>query len=223
MTYPPSLLCAWFDLSADGRDDWTDWHNAEHIPERLAIPGFLRARRSAAIQAGSTYFVMYEVRDIGVLRSPAYLARLNAPTDWTRRSLGKFRNNQRAAFRSHYRHGGEPGPALLAIRLASPLAAAQVTALERHLQTSVAGLPGIATLHFALGDEEASRPDSEEARARGDEHPGLSGLILVEGAATEPLLELASGALSASTLGRIGVSTADEGGLYQTEICWSAR
>ena len=34
-----------FDVAADAVDEHDEWHTHEHMPERLAIPGFLRGTR----------------------------------------------------------------------------------------------------------------------------------------------------------------------------------
>ena len=38
------------DLLPDAKNDFYEWHNREHIPERLGIPGFNRGRRYIAVR-----------------------------------------------------------------------------------------------------------------------------------------------------------------------------
>ena len=38
-------ILIWNDITDEGCAAFYDWHIAEHIPERVAIPGFLRGRR----------------------------------------------------------------------------------------------------------------------------------------------------------------------------------
>jgi hypothetical protein len=38
-------IAIWNGLAADGEDDFYRWHNTEHMPERVGVPGFLRGRR----------------------------------------------------------------------------------------------------------------------------------------------------------------------------------
>ena len=52
--------------------------------ERVAIPGFLSRPAVRRGRWTGRYLVVYEVTDIGVLTSPAYLERLDNPTAWTR-------------------------------------------------------------------------------------------------------------------------------------------
>ena len=39
------LLFASFDFSPAQEDEFNDWYDLEHVPERLRVPGFLNAQR----------------------------------------------------------------------------------------------------------------------------------------------------------------------------------
>src|SRR6185295_2757368 len=67
-----ALLAFSHDVTAGSEPDWTEWHDREHIPERLSIPGFLRLRRYVAVGAGPRFFYFYETESLDVLQSPAY-------------------------------------------------------------------------------------------------------------------------------------------------------
>ena len=67
------------------RTEFEHWHSHEHFPERLGIPGFLRATRWISANGGEGIFVLYELEAHGVVSSPAYLASLAAyMADWVR-------------------------------------------------------------------------------------------------------------------------------------------
>jgi len=40
-----AAVIIWNDVAPEGRDAFYAWHDKEHVPERLAIPGFLRGSR----------------------------------------------------------------------------------------------------------------------------------------------------------------------------------
>lgn len=69
--------------------EFNAWYDDEHMAERLAIPGFRSARRRVAdLPPGEgKYLATYELDSAAVLTSPAYLARLNNPTPWSKRCL----------------------------------------------------------------------------------------------------------------------------------------
>ncbi|HVL35992.1 MAG TPA: hypothetical protein VM489_10020 [Burkholderiales bacterium] len=72
-------------------EEFNAWYDEEHLPERLAIPGFRSARRWVAqVPPGAgKYLATYELDSPAVLESPAYLARFQNPTPWSRRCLGR--------------------------------------------------------------------------------------------------------------------------------------
>jgi hypothetical protein len=39
-----AVVAIWNDIVPEERANFIDWHNREHIPERVAIEGFLRGR-----------------------------------------------------------------------------------------------------------------------------------------------------------------------------------
>src|SRR4029078_13343120 len=96
------VVAIWHDLLPDATEDFYEWHNREHMPERVGIPGFRRGRRDIAVEGAPKYFNLYEAVSPEVLGGCDYLNRLNAPTDWTRRVVPSFRNVARSICRVVY-------------------------------------------------------------------------------------------------------------------------
>ncbi len=93
-------LGVWIDVPPPLREDFNAWYRHEHLPERLAVPGFLRGRRwQRAGDAGMLYFTLYETQDPDVFGCPAYLQRLDHPTEWTRRALTMMQPMMRRVYR----------------------------------------------------------------------------------------------------------------------------
>src|SRR5262245_55403461 len=111
-------LAIWNGIAPDGEDDFYRWHNTEHIPERVGVPGFLRGRRYLSTARPRDFFTLYETESAETIRSAPYLARLNDPTPWTRRVLPHFRDTFRLGCRVAASWGRGEGGALLALRLA---------------------------------------------------------------------------------------------------------
>jgi hypothetical protein len=88
-----AAVAMWWDIAPEVRAEWEDWHTSEHMPERLAIPGFLRGTRWVS---GSSYFVLYEVESLATLTGGAYLERLNNPTPWSQKMMPHHRNMVRS-------------------------------------------------------------------------------------------------------------------------------
>ena len=77
---------------------YRQWHNAEHIPERVGIPGFLLGRRYLQVDDATRFLMCYDTLGEQVLVSDAYLHALNHPTPWTRQALTWFRNPDRNVY-----------------------------------------------------------------------------------------------------------------------------
>ena len=97
MTAPAAtgLMAFWADIDPAYEPRFLEWHNCEHMPERVSVPGFVEGRRYHGIGSAPAYLMMYLTESAEVLQSDAYLARLNDPTPWTTDSLGHFRNPSR--------------------------------------------------------------------------------------------------------------------------------
>jgi hypothetical protein len=85
------ILIAAMDFSAAPEDEFHDWYDLEHIPERLRIPGFLNADRWIGVENPKISVATYDLDNVDVLKSPPYLAvgGENA-SPWTKRTA-KFR------------------------------------------------------------------------------------------------------------------------------------
>lgn len=143
-----AVLAMWWDVSAQQRPELEHWHAHEHFPERLSVPGFLRASRWTAVDDGEGFFVMYELEDHSVLASAPYAARLNAPSPWSTRMMPLHRNMVRSQCQVLESHGAVTARHALTIRL-SPMHGKQES-LQRSLgefAASVSMQPGIVGLH----------------------------------------------------------------------------
>ncbi|MCO5090355.1 DUF4286 family protein [Bosea sp. (in: a-proteobacteria)] len=89
------VLAIWNGIEAAAEADFLAWHIREHIPERVAVAGFNRGRRYIAERGRPKYFNFYEVDSTQTLVSPDYVARLNAPSAWTKRVVRHFLDTSR--------------------------------------------------------------------------------------------------------------------------------
>ena len=93
------LMAFWADIGADSMLRFQEWHNCEHIPERISIPGFNVGRRYRGLGEAPNFLMFYETDAASVFASDAYMARLNDPTPWTQEALTYFRNPSRNIYR----------------------------------------------------------------------------------------------------------------------------
>jgi hypothetical protein len=102
----PGILAIWNDREDSVADVYERWYLSEHLPERLAVPGFLAARRYEARKGSPRFFTFYDVQSPAVLSSEDYLARLASPSPLTREVMANFRNMMRTACLSIHRSPG---------------------------------------------------------------------------------------------------------------------
>ena len=67
-------LIAAFDFSNVAEDEFNDWYDLEHIPERQRVPGFLTLQRWIGADNAKQSVACYDLDSLAVLQSPAYRA-----------------------------------------------------------------------------------------------------------------------------------------------------
>jgi hypothetical protein len=68
------ILIAAFDYTTTHHDEFHDWYDLEHIPERQRVAGFGVCERWIGTEAPNISVATYDLDSIGVLRSDAYKA-----------------------------------------------------------------------------------------------------------------------------------------------------
>lgn len=211
-------VLVWNDVTDEGRDQFYEWHDKEHIPERLAIPGFRRGRRFIRPRHSPEWLTMYEADDVSVVTSAAYLARLNAPTPATVSTLTYFRNTSRAVCRVVQSVGLSTGGHMLAMRLT--VAAAQSVAMCSYLGSEAfpraMTLTGVVACHLYGSDASASYVNTAESSTRQFDVP--SWVVLCE-ATTPGAAVKARKLIEGTEFQRLGVAVRNDAAVYALEIC----
>jgi hypothetical protein len=169
-----------FDVVPEAIPEHDDWHTHEHLPERLAIPGFLRGTRWVALRGNPRYVVLYEVEELATLSAPAYLKRLNEPSAWTTRIMPHYRGMRRGFCAVTGSFGFGLGHVSLLVRFdpRSGSAASLRRWLLQELLPEVPAEPGIGSIHLLEG---AATPQmTNEQRIRGRD-AGVDWALLVSG------------------------------------------
>jgi hypothetical protein len=213
------VVAIWNDILQEGRADFFEWHNREHMPERVGIPGFRRGRRYIALSGAPEFFTLYETDSPEVLAGADYLGRLNSPTPWTRRATQPFRNVSRSLCRVALSLGTGQGGLLATWRydVVEGREEEQRRLLAHRVLPELADRAGICGVHLCLADRGASLIETEEKKGR-PKAMVPNWVILVEGAGEIVRLEAAcDAALASSTLIAAGAGEPIERGLYQLQ------
>jgi hypothetical protein len=89
MDMAKGLLLAAFDFSTAHADEFHDWYDNEHVPERLGVPGFINAERWIDDSDPHIHIATYDLEAADVLRSAPYQAVGGANQSvWTKRVTG---------------------------------------------------------------------------------------------------------------------------------------
>src|SRR5258708_30994977 len=102
------MLLTSMDIDPAHEREFNLWYDGEHLEERLAIDGFLEARRYVAHAASPKYLCLYSTETFAALDSPAYRTVLANPTPWSKTTMARFKNMIPAD--SHITITLRPGP-----------------------------------------------------------------------------------------------------------------
>jgi hypothetical protein len=207
-----AVVAIWNGIAPEMRAEFYDWHQNEHMPERVGIPGFRRGRRYIATDAVThpEYFTLYEVDALPVLQGSDYANRLNAPTPWTRKVTAQFRDTARGLARVLDSAGPGAGGVMLTLRFDADEAATD--ALRAAVRDAVRA-PRITGAHLCVTDDAASGVRTTETKGRTDIQPPPTWFALIEATDADALADV----LSDTTLTAAGARGPFLRGLYRLE------
>lgn len=211
-----AVVAIWNDITPEGRDNFIEWHNRQHIPERVAITGFRRGRRYAAEYGSPEYFTLYEADDAAVLAGAEYLERLNNPTEWTKEATSAFRNTLRGVCDTAFSQGCGDGGYMMTLRFDA--SEGRREKLSTHLVaelTQVGAMKGVSGVHLCIADQAVSGIETSERKGRQVDVPNW--VVMIEGS-TRGDVDTAGEALSDETLRQEGMSGDMQRGLYRLEF-----
>ena len=196
-------MLLFFDIAPEAIAEHDDWHTHEHLPERLSIPGFVRGTRWVAQRTGQPrYFVIYEVAELGVLTSAAYLERLNDPTPWTQKIMPYYRGMTRGFCTVAARAGLGLGNAARVARFKP----ASDLAWLRERMAELSSRPGLGGCY--LFESAADAPMTREQSIRGKD-AGVDSVLVVTGYDTEAVARVEQTALAKLEDARFGLYRID--------------
>jgi hypothetical protein len=191
------MLLTSMDIDPANDAEFNRWYDREHLEERVAIDGFLEARRYIAHDGHPKYLSLYSTETFDVLDSPAYRTALANQTDWSRANIARFKNMIRAVARITISRGQGRGAALGIVRLRPATGGEDKlrTALREKLDPEK--LDGIISMHLIESDPALSKPITSDPSAP---NPGAGDwFVLIDGTHVNPI--------SAAIAARFGLGT----------------
>jgi hypothetical protein len=208
-----------FDVAPEAIAEHDHWHTHEHLPERLAIPGFLRGSRWVALQGRPRYMVLYEVAQLATLDSDAYLQRLNNPTPWTSKMMPHYRGMSRGLCTVTASFGLGVGHVAVQLRFRPEARRAAETRrwLIDDVLRELPARPGIGSVHFLEGALAA--PMTNEQRIRGGD-AGVDWAVIATGYSQDAIAGLALGEFGGERLAAFGAAEVQTG-IYRLDYSLS--
>jgi hypothetical protein len=163
------MLLTSMDVDAAQEAEFNRWYDREHLEERVAIDGFIEARRYVAIDGAPKYLSTYSTETFEVLDSPAYRKALANQTVRSKQNIARFHNMIRGVARITISRGVGRGAVLGTIRVRP--ASGGHDALREALRTALdpQSSDGIISMHVIENDPVLSKPLTDKAS---DSDPG---------------------------------------------------
>src|ERR1700753_3065493 len=151
------MLLTSMDIDPSHEAEFNRWYDREHLEERVAIDGFLEARRYIAHRGAPKYLSLYSTVTFDVLDSPAYRTALANQTAWSKTNISRFKNMIRGVARITISRGTGRGAVLGIIRLRPDAEADRLRGALRE-QLDPLSLDGIISMHLLENDAALSKP-----------------------------------------------------------------
>jgi hypothetical protein len=152
------MLLTSMDIDPGHEADFNRWYDREHLIERVAIDGFLEARRYIAHQGSPKYLSLYCTETFDVLDSLVYRNALANQTDWSKANITRFKNMIRAVARITVSRGQGRGAALGIIRLRPAEGVRDKLRASLRDQLDPEQRDGIISMHLIESDPALSKP-----------------------------------------------------------------
>lgn len=175
------MMAFWADIDADYLATMQQWHNCEHIPERVSIAGFVEGRRYRAIDNKPNFLMFYDTQTTSVLSSDAYMAALNAPTDWTRETITHFHNPTRDIFSRRAVAGARgkfTAPYITSLRFDLPKGM-EASYIERWVPAATE-LENVERVRLYIADTVIGNMETSESKVHGGGPGKQKYLVLIE-------------------------------------------
>lgn len=92
-------------------EEFNDWYDTEHVPERKAVTGFDTATRFVCLDGWPRYLAFYDLRDADVIGGPGYASISGTRfSPWSKRILSRVRGLWRAHGEQVYPGQARTGP-----------------------------------------------------------------------------------------------------------------
>lgn len=108
MSEAKALMTAWTHVAPEREEEFNAWYDTEHLPEIVALPGFVQARRYVCAEATPKYLAWYDAVDETAEPGPHLRNYAANQSPWWRRINDFLTQRERMNFRLMRDVGGKP-------------------------------------------------------------------------------------------------------------------
>lgn len=195
------VLALWLDVAAELDEETDHWYIDEHMPERLDIGGYLRARRYEALEGAPRYLTLFETETPQALASEGYLRLVKKISVQSQRIRAGFSNVARNTFRVRATRGRGLGAVMLALRLQSDTPRGATVIDER--VTRLLRQPGVVGVHWLEPAPEV-RAEMDKVRVTGVADAAVGHVLMIEAARAVDAKRALERVLPPAELSRLG-------------------
>jgi hypothetical protein len=200
-------LALWLDVAPELDRETDGWYVDEHMPERIDIGGYLRARRFVALEGSPAYLTLFEAQTPAALASEGYLRLVGKLSEQSKRIRAGFSNVARGTFKVRQSLGRGIGAVMASVRLRPrdpARAEAALAAIDQRMPL-LFRQQGVVGVHWLEAAPEV-RARMDRVRVTGQSDAGVDYVLLMEATRPAEVAAIRRDALSSETLAGSGWS-----------------
>lgn len=120
--YPFGMLFVASDIDEVHENEFNNWYDNEHVPDRVSMPGVIKATRFKAVVGSPKYLALYWAKSLSSFDGPEYQHAFKNQTSWSNKILPLMKNPIRrigTAFGDFAEKGGEFVSVIISVRTVS--------------------------------------------------------------------------------------------------------
>ncbi|MBN8939729.1 MAG: hypothetical protein J0H01_09570 [Rhizobiales bacterium] len=158
MSPDKALLLVMMEPPATLEEEFNDWYDMEHFPQRCALPGFETGKRFVCLDGWPRWLALYDLASEAALETPDYRAVSgDKATPWSRRILPRMLGRQRIVARQV-----SPGHAALTTSPIARLALAKYPGIGKADEPAAISALGKRLEALAAAQTRAFRPVTDD-------------------------------------------------------------
>lgn len=90
--YPFGMLFVASDIDEVHESEFNNWYDNEHVPDRVSMPGVIKATRFKAVVGSPKYLALYWANSLSSFDGPEYQHAFKNQTTWSQKILPLMKN-----------------------------------------------------------------------------------------------------------------------------------